>query len=144
MAEKSVSLNEAQRLKEKEEADVRSKARKKELAARPEPPGKVFELTLKRVNEPGLPPPVAKTNNVTGASNAHDDGRTARAGTLVKTDRPKPDSEKKNKDDDEESLADESVPNVDITLDEARRILADYINLMSKRSSLAGTAQADH
>jgi len=143
VAEKSVSLNEAQRVKEKEEADVRSKARKKELAARPEPPGKVYEITLKQVNEPGLPPPVAKTNNVTSATQTHD-GKTARAGTLVKTDRPKPDSEKKDRDDDEDAVADENVPHIDITLDEARRILVDYLNLISKRSSLAGTAQTDN
>ena len=38
-AEKSVSLNEAVRLKEKKENDERSRARKKDLASRPEPPG---------------------------------------------------------------------------------------------------------
>ena len=36
LADKSVSLNEETRLKEKEEADARSKARKKELAQRSE------------------------------------------------------------------------------------------------------------
>src|SRR5205807_3298945 len=67
IAEKSVSLNEAKRWKEKEEADQRSKARKKDLASRPEPPGKVYEITLKNVAEPGLPPPMAKTNQVSKA-----------------------------------------------------------------------------
>ena len=61
-ADKTISLNEKQRLKEQEEAEARQKARDKERLARPEPPEKVYELTLKQADLPGLPPPVAKTN----------------------------------------------------------------------------------
>src|SRR5207247_1768770 len=64
VAEKSVSMNEATRWKEKNEADARSKARKKDLASRPEPLGKIYEITLKNVADAGLPAPVAKTNQV--------------------------------------------------------------------------------
>src|SRR5207302_7854971 len=72
VAEKSVSLNEATRWKEKNEADARSKARKKDLASRPEPPGKTYEITLKNVSDPGLPAPVTKTNHVSKAETGAD------------------------------------------------------------------------
>ena len=62
-ADKTISLNEKQRLKEKEEADARQKARDKERLAHKEPQEKVYELTLKQVDLPGLPPPVVKTNS---------------------------------------------------------------------------------
>ena len=61
-ADKTISLNEKQRLKEQDEAEARQKARDKERLARPEPPEKVYEMTLKLAELPGLPPPVAKTN----------------------------------------------------------------------------------
>ena len=61
-ADKTISLNEKQRLKEQDEAEARQKARDKERLARPEPPEKVYELTLKQAALPGLPPPVTKTN----------------------------------------------------------------------------------
>jgi carboxyl-terminal processing protease len=153
--EKSVSLNEAQRLKEKEEADARAKTRKKELAARPEPPGKVYEITLKNVDDPGLPPPVTKTNTVkttsatetprpgvfretkaspketkTAASASKADKRApARkgAGQVAETKDPPPADA-----DDEEHAAEDSVTVPDIALEEARRILADYIELTAK------------
>ena len=61
-ADKTISLNEKQRLKEQDEAEARQKARDKDRLARPEPPEKVYEITLKQADLPGLPPPVAKTN----------------------------------------------------------------------------------
>ena len=61
-ADKTVSLNEKERLKEKEESEARQKARDKERLARKESNEKVYELSLRQSDEPGLPPPVAKTN----------------------------------------------------------------------------------
>ena len=61
-ADKTLSLNEQQRLKEQDEAEARQKARDKERLARPEPTEKVYELTLKLAALQGLPPPVTKTN----------------------------------------------------------------------------------
>ncbi|MGD0259022.1 MAG: carboxy terminal-processing peptidase [Verrucomicrobiota bacterium] len=61
-ADKTISLNEKQRLKEQDEAEARQKARDKERLARQEPPETVYELTLKQAGLSGLPPPVAKTN----------------------------------------------------------------------------------
>src|SRR5205823_8089958 len=67
-ADKTVSLNEQARLKEKEEADARQKARDKERLARKDADLKVYELALKQVDLPGLPPPVQKTNTTTLAA----------------------------------------------------------------------------
>src|SRR5688572_28404940 len=72
VAEKSVSLNEAQRLQEKLESEERTKARKKDLASRPELPGKTYEITLKQVDEPGLPAPLSKTNQTAKVEGTND------------------------------------------------------------------------
>ena len=69
MADKTVSLNEKQRLKEKEEAEALQKAREKERRTRKETKEKVYELALKQVDLPGLPPPVTKTNTAAVAKN---------------------------------------------------------------------------
>ena len=60
-AEKSVSLNEEARLKEKNEAEARAAAHKKELIARKEPKEKIIKLSLKQVDQPGLPAPTVGT-----------------------------------------------------------------------------------
>jgi carboxyl-terminal processing protease len=61
-ADKTISLNERERVKEKDADDARTKARDKERLARKDPDQKVFDLTLKQVDLPGLPPPLEKTN----------------------------------------------------------------------------------
>jgi carboxyl-terminal processing protease len=63
-ADKTISLNEKERLKEKAEIDARQKSRDKERKARKDPEEKVYELTLKIADLPGLPAPVQKTNSV--------------------------------------------------------------------------------
>jgi len=153
--EKSVSMNEAERLKEKKETDDRVKARKKELAARPDPDEKVYEITLKLTEEPGLPPPVAKTNHVTSAKiGIHDSSYTIANADgkptpeplrplIAKTDAkadPEKTAEKKSDEDLDESL-DEKVPNLDIPLEEAKRIMIDLVKLSSKKDGLAVTAE---
>ena len=124
-AEKSVSLNEAQRLKEKREADERLKARKKELAARPEPLGKTYEITLKNAEQPGLPAPVAKTNALKTASSTN-----ALTNAVAKNDL----------DDAEDHAVEEKVTAVDIAMEEAKRILIDLVNLSGRNGVLAGAA----
>ena len=47
MADKSVSMNERQRLKESAEAEARKKQREAEMKERKEPALKIFDLTLK-------------------------------------------------------------------------------------------------
>lgn len=128
-ADKVVSLNEKQRLTEKEEADARQKARDKERLARKEPQEKVYEISLKAASQPGLPAPVAKTNSVAKLSK-RDENVLANAGTNVALaashdgvgdstglEDPSPDEDK--------------PPAADVTLIEAERILQDYVSLVT-------------
>jgi len=143
LAEKSVSMNEAERVKEKKENDDRIKARKKDLASRPEPNEKVYDITLKLATEPGLPPVTVKTNHVAEADSkilfSHTStGQLAKADTKVEKDPT--DKTSQNGDDSDESL-DDKVPNLDIPLEEAKRILADYVALAAKQNGLAATSE---
>ena len=120
LADKTVSLNEETRLKEMKENLEKIDARRKERKARHDPEEKVYELTLKQADLPGLPPPVAKTNNVTAAAKA--DGTA-----------PGAETKKDGADDDEEDGAEEDkVPAVDVALKETKRILLDLIALSNR------------
>jgi len=78
LADKSVSLNEEQRLKEKQEEETRTKARQAEVKSRSPVDEKIYEITLKAAELAGLPPAVGSTNSVakTEAATppAHDEG----------------------------------------------------------------------
>ena len=135
-AEKSVSLNEAIRLKEKKELDERVKARKKELAARPEPPGKIYDITLKLADQAGLPAPTVRTNSPVAD--------TKSSSRLPGNDKPSQASSTNSnsgstRDDDEQALADTDVPALDINLEEAKRILLDYISMLKGNGAVALT-----
>lgn len=127
--DKTVSLNEAERLKEKEEAEARQKGRDKERQARKEADKKIYELALKQVDLPGLPPPVQKTNAVTaqtsGATGFSTNSASVASGPVVPATRL----------DDED--AEPPPPAVDATLEEAERILTDYIRLLEKKNLAA-------
>jgi len=127
-ADKTISLNEGQRLKEQEEAEARQKTRDKERLARPEPPEKVYELTLKQAALPGLPPPVTKTNAALAKLSARPGAALpgASANTAVASTGPAPG---------EESLDDaeaEKPPVTDAPLVEAEHILVDYLSVLPK------------
>jgi hypothetical protein len=115
LADKTVSLNEETRRKEKKENEDRLEARKKERLAREETSEKVYELTLKDVDLAGLPAPGPRTNDVS---------RTESETALAEPD------------DGDESTADK-LPPLDITLKEAKRILLDLIDLGSKVPAVA-------
>jgi carboxyl-terminal processing protease len=116
--DKTISLNEKERLKEKNEEDARKKARDKERLARKAPDLKEYDISLKQALLPGLPPPVAKTNS------------------LAKTEPPAghPAISAASNDPLSGSGADgeEAAPAVDATLDEAKAILVDYVRLLGK------------
>jgi carboxyl-terminal processing protease len=137
-ADKTVSLNEKQRLKEKEEADARQKSRDKERLARTAPLEIVHDLPLKLVDEPGLPPAVqhtnavaSKTSNLKGSAvagastNSHlASNASASLGALPEDEEEKP-------------------PAIDATLWEVERILADYLRLCGNpHLATAGQASA--
>lgn len=127
-SDKSISMNEAFRRKEKEDNKVRQDARKKELQARGESPGKIYELKLKDIDSPNLPPPLQRTNKLASVSKDVKEHKSISA-------------EAKSSDDiDEDAVVDDSIPDVDITLDEAKRILLDFVKL-AKARSVAGTSQ---
>lgn len=117
--EKSVSMNEEQRWKEKKENEERDKARKAELRARSLPKYTTYELTLKNASEAGLPEPATNSFAVT-----------------------KPQTESVTKSDPDKDKEEEPpVPAIDPSLDEARRILRDLIAMKVKGANgLAGNA----
>lgn len=121
--DKTISLNEKQRLREKDEAEQRSKARKKELKARGEPAYKTYDLTLKNVGQPGLPPATVKTNAVASVEGKDGSKKTA--------------SETVDPEAEDAEAKEEVVADVDINLDEARRIIFDMIELKNKTQSVA-------
>jgi carboxyl-terminal processing protease len=118
--DKTISLNEKERLKEKAEDDARKKARDQERLARKAPEPKVYEISLKQAEMPGLPPPVAKTNAFASAASSV---AAAHLGAGV-SDPISP----------LESVGDENekAPEVDATMNETEAILVDYLHLLGK------------
>lgn len=112
-ADKSVSLNETERLTEKKENEAKLEERKKDRLARAKSNEKVYEITLKNVNSPELLPPTVKTNSL--ATTLHPD-------PLELTDEPP-------------TPGDAKAP--DPTLEETKRILADYVVALSKNQITA-------
>jgi carboxyl-terminal processing protease len=115
MADKSVSLNEEARLKEKKENEQRFEARKQERLARHEAEDKVYEITLKQADLPGLPPPVARTNDLAKSETAADANKTG-------VDQEDPE---------------DKTPEVDVTLKETKRIMLDLISLSQSETAVA-------
>jgi carboxyl-terminal processing protease len=117
-SDKTASINERERLEELREADARQKERDAERAARKVPDVKIYELTVKNAVEPGLPPPLGETNIVAESSLPADPiaatpgAQTNGSQTPITVPTPKP-------------------PSVDPMLDETKRILADYISILS-------------
>jgi len=130
-ADKTISLNERERLQEKDADDTRQKARDKERLARKDPDQKVHELTLKQVDLPGLPPPLEKTN--TAAKNFS--AREAPPGDSVTSASVTAKAAEPARDLDGEDAEDKPSP-VDATLDETERILEDYIMLLARKNLL--------
>lgn len=103
-AQKTLSLNEAERLREKQDEDARLATLKKALAARPASKEKIYKFSVKQADMPGLPPlfdpkAVAKTTGATP-------------------------------DDATDPLAASAKSNgMDTTLEESERILMDLISL---------------
>jgi carboxyl-terminal processing protease len=100
--DKTVSLNEATRQKEKSDLDAKIEAAKKERLARATPQPATYELTLKNISKPG-------------------------PGDPVKADKPATDPDAG---DDDAAPETTSVAANDIILREARNILVDYASLL--------------
>jgi hypothetical protein len=104
LAEKSVSLNEAERRQEMAQLKTRQEARKREELARPTAQPTTYEITLKNALLPGLPPAMA----------------------------PKKDDKKGDKKGDKKSDREgaAATPDRDILLIETMKILGDYVDLL--------------
>jgi carboxyl-terminal processing protease len=120
--DKTVSLNEKARLAENRENEARAKAREKERLARPASGDKVYELTLKQVDLPGLPAPIGSTNAPVTATVPGAGLTNAAAATPIAADASAKAATR------EEPKA----PPVDAALEEAERILLDYLTLLPK------------
>ncbi len=120
VAEKSVSLNEAERRREMAEDKARDEQRKQEELAHPLPQPTTYEITLDNVSMPGLPPPVAPKKS------------SAKSADTQATPSSSEDSD--------QSVADRSLDR-NIILQETVKILGDYVDLLGERPF--GSMQAE-
>ena len=109
---KSISLNEAERRREKAEIEARTETRKKERLARTESAPTTYEITLKNVAQPGLGEPI-KDLKPLGKAKLKSPSAT---------------------DDDEDF-----TPGDDVLLREAAHILSDYADLQKAEKAPAFT-----
>ncbi len=171
LEDKSVSLNEKQRLKEKQEAELREKKRQQARLARPQLEQTVYEITPKLAQQPGLPTPVPKTNGLATAKN-----RTKTQTTVSETNAPGrgtlqvsstwPESRliaavqtnttltatnhvhKSEKSglqglSDSEPAEEEKPSAPDVHLEEAQRILVDYLGLLARHAVVSVKADQE-
>ena len=108
LATKAVSLNEAERRQEIAQTKARKAEREHEREARRGPIPTMYEITTENASSPRLPPPLAPKEKpsptaVTGSDDPEDEGPTGRA------------------------------PGDDLILNEAQRILVDYVGLLARR-----------
>ena len=135
-ADKTISLNQTQRLKEKEQLEARQKSRENERKARKESPDKIYEISLKQAGLPGLPAPVQKTNSASAKltlSNTNSDVVDLKV-PPAETSAPGVVSEDSDED---------KPPVVDAALIEAEHILVDYIGLLPKGDILTAGNKPD-
>jgi len=121
--DKTLSLNEKQRLQEKEEAEAREKAREKERRARKPAAEVVYDLALKQVDKPGLPAPVQKTNSLSNVDINSPTVPTNAAAIAAAA------GVDEDRDADEDK---DKVPAPDVSLVEAEHILVDYLSALKQ------------
>jgi carboxyl-terminal processing protease len=129
--DKTISLNEQERLKEKTENEARQKARDQERLARKASEPKTYELALRDVDQPGLKL-LQKTNSASKTLTAQASGAAAGTNSVSVTTKPPPAGHSGADEDDE------TAPAADATMEEAQKILVDYIRLLSQKG-LAST-----
>ncbi len=115
LATKTVSLNEADRRREKEATKAREDSRKQERAARQERVPTIYEITLKNAVAPGLPEPVGTA----GVASAKTPDPSAEDADEVHT----------------------SEPQRDPILRESTRILSDYVGMLRQSSAVAAVVR---
>ncbi|MGZ4965208.1 MAG: carboxy terminal-processing peptidase, partial [Limisphaerales bacterium] len=118
-ADKTVSLNEAERLAEKKQQQAKQDARTKDISSRKKPTEKVYEITQENVNLSTLQPPKSKNGDT-----AKNDSPGPTTSTAAAADEDAPD------------VGEEAVAN-EARLREAKNILIDYISMLNKSDAVA-------
>lgn len=140
VADKTVSLNEQQRLTEKESDDVRARAREKELKSRKHTDETIYPITLKDADRPGLPAPLKRNivaDNTSSSTNSPASATSAGHGSAASDILAAADDDSNPK----ASDPDDAPPEDRAPLEEAEHILVDYISLMH---SGVGVTSSDH
>ena len=138
-SQKTDTLNEHKAWDEKEKIDKQNKAREKEIASRKLPKEKIYEITVADTGKPGLPPPIQleteneATNSVAVVAKNHSSGgnSSAASSSATTTAMPLPTTEPPVT----------KVWGPDPMLDEAERILQDYISLWPPHETLIANHQ---
>ena len=122
-AERTVTVNEHDAIKEREQESLKVRTRDEERKKRPDPGIKIYELTVKNSMEPGLPAP----ENWLGLTNSA-------PLPALNTSSPNPGGIKPDRI--TGPLLEPKSPPFDPMLDETEHILEDYIALLQKSGSL--------
>jgi len=109
-ADKTMTLNESEALKERKDNQARNKARDDERAARKSPDEKIYDLTLENIGQSELPAPLGQTNVVSSVDSTN----------AVKT----------------TTVENNWQPPLDPMLNETENILEDYISLLPPNQQL--------
>ena len=129
-ADKTVTLNEHDAIKERERIASQNKAREDERNARMFPAVKIYDITVENADQPGLTEAKAdadETNTVTATSNSTSNPVVTKvSGGTTTTNRTFTGT----------SPGKKSAPPFDPVLDETENILLDYISLAGKTSPL--------
>jgi carboxyl-terminal processing protease len=144
MSDKSASLNEEQRLKESADLEARKKVREAEMKARKEPDLKVYDLTLKDGAVVMAEAKKVSTNSVAGVTSTSKSGFGSTSATNSIVNPEENPSNVENPDDATAQAASEPdipSPEEKAPMDEAERILMDYISLLHSHSDLTAEHQ---
>lgn len=142
MGDKTISLNERQRLKEVEDNEASARTRDDELKARKWPDEKIYEVTLRDAQHSGLPVPLVITNGVipsNSASAGHTNSTLASSAASVDDD-PAPAVASASSDPTAPKPPPspaELTPEERAPLVEAEHIMLDYISLWNPDTALA-------
>jgi len=129
-ADKTATLNEREALKEREKTEARKKQREVEQKSRKPSGVKIYEITMRNVSQPGLPPPLGSTNFVSTTTN------TTRTATSKSADSDTPESTVTATSADNDDDVIDGKPPIDPWLEETENILRDYIQLSNTDKTL--------
>ena len=134
LADRTVSLNEANRLAEMKADRERAALRREEIKARNEREPLTYKLTLKDAGKPGLPEPESSKPLIAATKR---DERTLRAGGGRDSAAAEAKKKERSADAEEDGEEEETGVAADVNLREAERILIDYLQIAGRQKGLA-------